>query len=219
TLVVAKPAFDHALLEIMSKYNVPRAMLGRISRMAHILDEVRVYSRNIWWKLFFTALGMDEPKDKELEARTREYWEIVCEKMKLYPDAIETLESLRKKSIKLGIVTDTDGTPGLKYGRIKSLGIFDYFDTVVVAGEDTKHTKPDPEPFLLAARRLSVEPKECIMVGDKPFTDIEGALAAGMIAVYVKRAEWNYPNNAHYTIKNLKEILSIIIQNYSGNGP
>ena len=50
---------------------------------------------------------------------------------------------------------------------------------VVISGDTTPHAKPHPEPLFEAARRLGVDPKRCIYVGDD-HRDIVAGLAAGM---------------------------------------
>jgi pyrophosphatase PpaX len=63
------------------------------------------------------------------------------------------------------------------------LPLRELFETVV-GGDETKTHKPDPEPLLLAAERLNVDPKTCAYVGDSPF-DIRAAKAAEMYAIAV----------------------------------
>jgi len=51
-----------------------------------------------------------------------------------------------------------------------------------VCRDDVVNGKPDPEPYLLAARRLSVDPAACAVIEDSP-TGVRAARAAGMLAV------------------------------------
>lgn len=53
------------------------------------------------------------------------------------------------------------------------------FFSTAVAYEDTRKHKPDPEPLLLAAQRLRVQPQECVYIGDVQ-NDVIAARAAGM---------------------------------------
>lgn len=55
---------------------------------------------------------------------------------------------------------------------------------VVVSQEDVRHPKPHPEPYLLAARRLGVDPARCVAVEDSR-TGAASAAAAGMPVVVV----------------------------------
>jgi HAD superfamily hydrolase (TIGR01509 family) len=58
------------------------------------------------------------------------------------------------------------------------IGIADCFDAIV-ASEDTERHKPDPEPFLEAARRLGARPERCVVWEDSGL-GIEAARRAGM---------------------------------------
>ena len=61
---------------------------------------------------------------------------------------------------------------------LERVGIADCFDTIV-ASEDTDRHKPEPEPFLEAARRLGARPERCVVWEDSDL-GIEGARRAGM---------------------------------------
>lgn len=56
--------------------------------------------------------------------------------------------------------------------------------TAVVTGDDVSHGKPHPEPYLAAARRLGVEPSECLAIEDSP-TGVASSTAAGVPTVAV----------------------------------
>ena len=66
---------------------------------------------------------------------------------------------------------------------VEALGIADYFGAVV-GGEDVAAGKPDPACMLLAAERLGVDPRRCVVVEDAP-AGLEAARRAGMSAVGV----------------------------------
>jgi beta-phosphoglucomutase-like phosphatase (HAD superfamily) len=66
---------------------------------------------------------------------------------------------------------------------LRTLHLLDRFDTLVCAGDYTKG-KPDPEPFLLAASRLKVEPSSCLVFEDAEL-GVQAATAAGMASVLV----------------------------------
>jgi HAD superfamily hydrolase (TIGR01509 family) len=66
---------------------------------------------------------------------------------------------------------------------LEALGILDRFETLVCAGDYTK-SKPDPEPFLIAAERLGVAPGDCLVFEDTEM-GIQAATAAGMASVKV----------------------------------
>jgi beta-phosphoglucomutase family hydrolase len=70
---------------------------------------------------------------------------------------------------------------------LDTLGIRSLFDAVVCV-EDYARGKPFPDPFLEAARRLSVLPTECLVFEDSPL-GVQAAEAAGMQCVFVPRTD------------------------------
>jgi beta-phosphoglucomutase family hydrolase len=68
-------------------------------------------------------------------------------------------------------------------GSLSVLNLLDKFDTIVAA-EDYKNGKPAPDAFLLAAHRLGVAPKDCLVFEDTAL-GIQAATAAGMASVMV----------------------------------
>jgi pyrophosphatase PpaX len=93
----------------------------------------------------------------------------------------DVLVRLKDEGRRLGIVSaKRRATIELAFAKIPLAHLFD----VVVGGDETTRHKPQPEPLLLAAERLGVDPADCAYVGDSPF-DIRAAKAADMHAVAV----------------------------------
>lgn len=63
-----------------------------------------------------------------------------------------------------------------------------YFLNNFISAEEVTNPKPAPDIFLEAARRLNVEPKKCLVIGDGK-SDIQGGLAAGMDVVFLGEAD------------------------------
>jgi len=102
--------------------------------------------------------------------------------LELWPGVARLLAGLRHAGMKLALITN--GLVETHREKIEILGLASSFDTMLIA-DDVGLLKPDPEIFLLAARRLEVEPARCVMVGDRFERDVEGAHAAGMRAVWL----------------------------------
>ncbi len=168
------------------------------------------YDRDEWWPILLAELGLKQKVPSLLMGELTElYWAVYSDAYKPYPDAESTLNYLKRKSYKLGLITDTDGKPGMKSKRLKRLPFIELFDVVVIGGDDTPSAKPSPEPFLLAASKLGLRVKDCVMVGDKPFTDIKGARAAGMRTIWVKRRDWGVKEKADMVVESLAMLRKI----------
>jgi pyrophosphatase PpaX len=91
------------------------------------------------------------------------------------------LVGLREEGRRLGIVTAKRRvTVELAFARVPLGHLFE----TIVGGDETRRHKPDPEPLVVAARRLGASPGDCAYVGDSPF-DMRAARAAGMHGVAV----------------------------------
>ena len=117
----------------------------------------------------------------ELVRVYRAHNEPLHEELAWCPGIDDLLVRLKDEGRRLGIVTaKRRATVELAFNVLPLEHLFD----TVVGGDETARHKPDPEPLLLAAERLNVEPKACAYVGDSPF-DIRAAKAARMDAIAV----------------------------------
>ena len=97
------------------------------------------------------------------------------------PGARDLLLLLRKKKVKTALVTMSMHRMAKQVAD--SIG-FNAFD-VIVAGDDVRHGKPHPEPYLKAAELLGVKPEDCVALEDS-LTGLRSAEAANTKAVGVK---------------------------------
>ena len=122
--------------------------------------------------------------------------------------SVETLEQLKKRGYKLGMVTN--GNSLLQNTKLDTAGIRDLFDMAVVS-DDIGIWKPDKGIFEFAMKELGVTPEQSLFVGDHPVNDIEGALSAGMSAVWVDYGSFAGSNpEGAYPVKNVSELLTIL---------
>jgi len=97
------------------------------------------------------------------------------------PGAVELARRSRDGGRRTALVTST---PRANIDFVlKQVGLAGAFDTIVAA-EDVSRGKPDPEGFLLAARRLGATPERCLVIEDAP-GGIEAARRAGMRSLAV----------------------------------
>ena len=99
------------------------------------------------------------------------------------PGAGELIERLRGRA-RVGLVTN--GWGRVQRDKLRAIGLAAAFDAVIISGE-VRLEKPDPSIFLLAARRLGLPAKACVMVGDHLEKDVRAAQRAGMRAIWYSR--------------------------------
>jgi len=91
------------------------------------------------------------------------------------------LEQARRMHIPLALATSA-GKANIEY-VLSGTGLKPYFE-VLVSGEEVAVGKPDPEIFLMAARRLGLLPKRCLVFEDS-LLGVEAACRAGMQAIAI----------------------------------
>lgn len=117
------------------------------------------------------------------------------------PGAVEKVAELHGRAAQ-ALVTGSTGAQAAAV--LDALNIADKFQHVVPCDLYSKG-KPDPEPFLLAAEKLSVEPSSCLVLEDSP-SGVTAAKAAGMRVVGIHEG-----NQGKYDIKHADwEIASLL---------
>lgn len=99
----------------------------------------------------------------------------------VYPGAVEGLELLRSRGLRLACLTNKP--TAFAQPLLASTGLASYFD-FVFGGDAFERKKPDPLPLLKTCEALGVEPAAALMVGDSS-NDARAARAAGCPVVLV----------------------------------
>jgi HAD superfamily hydrolase (TIGR01509 family) len=95
----------------------------------------------------------------------------------------EVLEHINASYGRIPFAVVSGSTRESVTASLGALGLLDKFETLVCAG-DYRKSKPDPEPFLIAASRLGIAPEDCLVFEDSDM-GIQAAKAAGMASVKV----------------------------------
>jgi beta-phosphoglucomutase family hydrolase len=117
--------------------------------------------------------------EKWADLKEKYYREMVKDKLKPLPGAVELIKSLRKNGFKLAV--GSSGPLDNVELLLSSLNITKYFDEIITA-EDVKKGKPAPDVFLICAERLDIKPENCIVIEDAP-VGIEAAKRANMSSI------------------------------------
>lgn len=119
----------------------------------------------------------------------------------LYDTTIDLMKELKSKEVKIAIISSSKNTPYI----LDQINIYSLIDTKVDGNEITKG-KPDPQIFLLAAERLNLEPKDCVVFEDA-ILGVEAAKAAGMTCIGIDRYDKSEQlKKADLVVKDLKEV-------------
>lgn len=123
--------------------------------------------------------GLSMPVGNVARRKEELYFEMLPE-LKAVPEVLEHIEAQHGR-IPFAVVSGS--ARDSVTASLEVLKLLDRFDTLVCAGEYAK-SKPDPEPFLLAASKLGVRAKNCLVFEDTEM-GIQAATAAGMASVRV----------------------------------
>ena len=95
------------------------------------------------------------------------------------PGVIDLMGAAREREWKIGLATGHLGTPLMD--TLARLELVDYFDAIVQT-HDVPRPKPAPDIFLETARRLELDPNECLVLEDS-LAGYEAASSAGMTVI------------------------------------
>lgn len=146
------------------------------------------------------------------ELLTRYYKEVYsCRKV--YPDVIQTLDGLQALGVRLGIISNTTNPGFMKDYERKQLGLDRYFEFSIYSSE-VPYRKPHPSIFELAIKRLGLDVKQILYVGDQLEIDVGGAQGVGMHAAWINRRNLEsagglYPEHEIQSLTDLLQIDSI----------
>ena len=111
--------------------------------------------------------------------------------IKLYDDAKYILDTLYKKGIKLGMITD--GYKITQRNKLEALNIENYFECIVVTDElGREFWKPHSRPYEIMKDKLNLDYDEMVYVGDNVSKDFVTANKLGMKTVFINRMEGVY---------------------------
>ncbi|HFC30691.1 MAG TPA: phosphoglycolate phosphatase [Oceanospirillales bacterium] len=135
------------------------------------------------------------------------YRDCVGEYSTLFPGVKELLVELLKNNTKIACITNKP----LEFTEfLLQQNMISQFFSVICAGDNVKHKKPNPWPLIHAAESVNVEIKECIMIGDSQH-DIAAAKSAGCQVIAVSYG-YNHGQdirqfNPDFVIDSLTELL------------
>lgn len=144
--------------------------------------------------------------NKMVKNKTKIYLKLIPNKIKNFPGVIKLINNLNK-SYTLALASSS--TKKEINMILKTLDIVKYFK-VIISANDIKKGKPDPEPYLLTAKKLKTKPKDCVVIEDTK-AGVMSAKNAGMMCIAITTT--NSKNNlksADFIIKKFSEVEKIL---------
>ncbi len=152
-----------------------------------------------FYQELFKKRGLTHDTALILRKHFEMYEKLLTTELKAFKAAHTLPKNLKAKGYKLALVSGS--TKNQIEIILEQLGINQYFDVVISCDEITK-SKPDPEGYLIAAKKLGVEPKECLVFEDAR-TGVLAAKNAGMKVIGVINAGGQDLSPADFIIDNL----------------
>lgn len=146
----------------------------RLGSGRRIIDDIREMRAHYGWT---------QPEEALFALRQR-YFDEICRTANLeaMPGAVETIRELQKSGVPMAITSSA--VRNSIEAILERLGLRDAF-TLIVDGSEVEHGKPDPEAYLLTARKLGVPPEECLVFEDSN-VGVVAAKRAGMRCIAVR---------------------------------
>ncbi|MBO4374593.1 MAG: HAD family hydrolase [Lachnospiraceae bacterium] len=209
---------------VMGGYRAVSARLSEDEDVAMSADEIfeklKELSRTSYKEVYnrfldFKGIPRDEKRVQELVSIYRHH----KPDLKLYDDVRETLDALKEKGIKLGIISD--GDVARQKNKLKITGIENDFDCVIITDElgngDISYRKPDERSYIKMSETLGVDFSDMLYVGDNPTKDFFISTKYPIKTARIIREHGIYANAEYrdgitedYRIESLRDVLNII---------
>lgn len=128
---------------------------------------------------FSRAHKLSDEQLKGLMQRKKDHY-LKTYRLEFYPGVESLIAELRQKRIPIGIVTGSHRDQLQESVPAAFLAQFD----VLVTGEEFRQGKPNPEPYLVGAKKLGLKPQECIAIENAPL-GVQSAVRAQTYCIAV----------------------------------
>ncbi|MBI3818050.1 MAG: HAD family phosphatase [Planctomycetes bacterium] len=198
TLVDSEPLHRRAILEALAARGAdptaldPRDFVGRGERD--------------FWLFCKDRFSLAEPVEALVDHKDSIYTEMVRVELQVMPGAIDCLEQFAAARKPMAIASGS--SPRAIAAAVSAVGLGHYFRELVSSLDPAvRRSKPHPDVFLEAARRLGVDPRECLVIEDAQW-GVRAAVAAGMRVIVVPNS-WTRDHDFSGAEKVLKSLAEL----------
>ena len=135
------------------------------------------------------------------------YIEISPNQINCFPNALSTIQYLKKEGYNLHIITN--GFKEVQYRKLKNCGFEPYFD-LVLCSEEVGFSKPAPQVFHHALKIAEAKSNDSVMIGDDLIVDYHGALNAGLRAILFDPSNVRRQRKGDFHIQSLDQIPEVL---------
>jgi beta-phosphoglucomutase len=166
----------------------------------------RVKSLEILLKIGNVELS-DERKQKLLLQKNEEYLSYVnkMDSSEILPGVEDILNYLTQNNIKFALGSASKNAPLI----LEKVGLLHKF-TAIVDGNQVTKAKPDPEVFLLGAKKLEMSPEKCVVIEDA-IAGVKAANTAKMTSIGIGNV--TVLNEADYVFEDMSKITTKFLEN------
>lgn len=189
-IVDSEPLHMKVVLDVL-------AGLGAPAVAADILPFIGVANRQMWAELR-QRFGIRMTAEEIITAQQVKTLEAIRSKQDiLSPGLLPLLELIEEHNLPRAIASSSDRA--VIDVVVETYGLTEAFP-LRISGEDVQNSKPAPDIFLLAARKLGIAPENCLVIEDSHH-GVQAALSAGMQVVgYRNSGSGNQDISAAHTV-------------------
>ena len=143
--------------------------------------------------------------------------EAACRPFPLKQGALDLLRALEAKHVRKAVVTSTRRESASR--KLLNAGLLSFFE-FIVGGDEISKSKPDPEIYLTACRRLGEDPEDCLALEDSD-NGVLSAFAAGLMVIQVPDLLQPSPQVktlGHRTVTSLKDVEKLLRDGVQNEG-
>ncbi len=177
---------------------------GSISKDTVLLHEGRKSSEMLPILMRESGVRIPEGSQDQFIEDKRTFYRKIA-RISHYPKSFEVVKTLKRRGFKVALVTASALENTKHVLGPEQQALFD----LILTGDDIDRAKPDPEPYLTAAKRLGLKPVECVVIENAPL-GIEAAKAAGMYCFAIETTLAPvHLHSADGVLKNIEELIHI----------
>lgn len=184
TLIDSEPLHRKAILETLASLGVDPGNLDP--------DDFVGRGERDFWSFCKDKFRLEPPLHDLVDAKDTRYAELVRNELVVMPGAVDCLETFQRAGVAMAVASGS--SPRAIAAAVSAVGIGHYFKELVSSLDPAvPRSKPHPDVFLEAARRLLVSPERCLVIEDAQW-GVRAAVAANMRVIAVPNP-WTKDHN------------------------